>query len=105
MHMVAELLIPKIVQWITSGVVAKGKIVHAGVLQARAIVRNKVGKKVEFGLPYLLSRLGGGYVFGTLIRGVVDESKMPLQALAGDGARFCAPATPPVLVYEPGGYS
>ena len=25
----------------------------------------------------------GGYVFGTLIRGVVDESKMPLQALAG----------------------
>ena len=29
--------------------------------------------------PALLSRLGGGYVFGTMIRGVVDESKMPLQ--------------------------
>src|SRR6266568_4563045 len=72
MHEVAKRLIPQIVQWITTGVVAKGKIVHAGLLQARAIVRNKVGKKVEFGLPYLLSRLGGGYVFGTLIRGVVD---------------------------------
>ena len=60
MHEVAKRLIPQIVQWITTGVVAKGKIVHAGVTQARAIVRNKAGKKVEFGLPYLLSRLGGG---------------------------------------------
>jgi hypothetical protein len=77
MHEVAKRLIPQIVQWITTGVVAKGKIVHAGVTQARAIVRNKAGKKVECGLPYLLSRLGGGYVFGTLIRGIGDESKMP----------------------------
>src|SRR6266568_1380342 len=73
------------------------------VLQARAIVRNKVGKKVEFGLPYLLSRLGGGYVFGTLIRGVVDESKMPLQALAGYRAIFGAQATPALVVYDRGG--
>src|SRR3989442_5372280 len=105
MHAVAKRLIPQIVQWITTGVVAKGKIVHAGVLQARAIVRNKAGKKVEFGLPYLLSRLGGGYVFGTLIRGVVDESKMPLQALAGDRGIFFAQATPALLVYDRGGYA
>ena len=32
------------------------------------------------GLLYLLSRLGW-ILFGTLIRGVVDESKIPLQAL------------------------
>ena len=64
MHAVAKRLIPQSVQWITTGVVAKGKIVHAGVLQARAIVRNKVGKKVEFGLPYLLSRLGGDMCLG-----------------------------------------
>src|SRR3989442_2969549 len=68
MHEVAKRLIPQILQWITTGVGAKGKIVHAGVTQARAIVRNKAGKKVEFGLPYLLSRLGGGSIFGTLIR-------------------------------------
>ena len=105
MHAVAKRLIPQIVQWITTGVVAKGKIVHAGLLQARAIVRNKVGKKVEFGLPYLLSRLGGGYVFGTLIRGVVDESKMPLQALAGYRAIFGAQATPALVVYDRGGYA
>jgi hypothetical protein len=105
MHEVARRLVPQIVQWITTGVVAKGKIVHAGVTQARAIVRNKAGKKAEFGLPYLLSRLGGGYVFGTLIRGVIDESKMPLQALAGYRAIFGAQATPALVVYDRGGYA
>ncbi len=105
MHAVAKQLIPQIVQWITTGVVAKGKIVHAGVTQARALVRNKAGKKVEFGLPYLLSRLGGGYVFGTLIRGGVDESKMPIQALAGYRAIFGAQATPTLVVYDRGGYA
>src|SRR6266851_5196742 len=95
MHEVAKRLIPQIVQWITTGVVTKGKIVHAGLTQARAIVRNKAGKKVEFGLPYLLSRLGGG----------VDESKMPLQALAGYRAIFGAQATPALVVYDRGGYA
>jgi len=103
MHEVAKRLIPQIVQWLTTGVVAKGKILHAGVTQARALVRHKAGKEVEFGLPYLLSRLGGGYVFGTLIRGVVDESKMPLQALAGYRAIFGAHATPTLMVYDRGG--
>ena len=105
MHEVAKRLIPQIVQWITTGVVAKGKILHAGVTQARALVRHKVGKEVEFGLPYLLSRLGGGYIFGTMIRGVVDESKMPLQALAGYRAIFGTHATPTLLVYDRGGYA
>jgi hypothetical protein len=103
MHEVAKRLIPQVVQWITTGVVAQGKIIHAGLTQARAIVRNKAGKKVEFGLPYLLSRLGGGYVFGTRIRGVMDESKMPLQALAGYRAIFGAQATPTLVVYDRGG--
>src|ERR671923_2680203 len=105
MHEVAKRLIPQIVQWITTGVVAKGKIVHTGLTQARAIVRHKAGKDVEFGLPYLLSRLGGGYVFGTVIRGVVDESKMPLQALATYREIFGAQATPALVVYDRGGYA
>jgi hypothetical protein len=103
MHEVAKRLIPQIVQWLTTGGVAKGKILHAGVTQARALVRHKAGKEVEFGLPYLLSRLGGGYVLGTLIRGVVDESKMPLQALAGYREIFGAHATPTLMVYDRGG--
>jgi hypothetical protein len=49
MHAVAKRLIPPIVPWITTGVVAQGHIVPAGVLQARAIVRNQAGKQVECG--------------------------------------------------------
>ena len=85
--------------------VAKGKILHAGLTRARSIVRNKAGKKVEFGLQYLLSRLGGGYLFGTLIRGVVDETKMPLHALVGYREIFGPGATPELVVYDRGGYA
>ncbi len=49
MHDVIKALIGQIVQWVTTGVVAKDKIIHVGIPQARAIVRNKAGKKVEFG--------------------------------------------------------
>jgi hypothetical protein len=103
MHEVARALVPQIVQWLLTGVVAKGKILHAGLTEARAIVRHKAGKQVEFGLPYLLSRLGGGYVFGTMIRGAIDETKMPLQALSDYRAIFGPQATPELLVYDRGG--
>lgn len=103
MHEVARRLVPQIVQWITTGGVAKGKIVHAGVTQARAIVRNKAGKQVECGLPSLLSRLGGGYIVGTMIQGRLDETKMPLEALRGYRAIFGPEATPELMVYDRGG--
>jgi len=35
-----------------------------------------------------------------MMRGVVDESKMPLQALGGYRAIFGAHATPALLVYD-----
>lgn len=81
MHHVITVLMGQIVQWVTTGVVAKDKIIHVGIPQARAIVRNKAGKTVEFGLAYLISRLGGGYLFGTRIAANADEKTMPLQAL------------------------
>jgi hypothetical protein len=102
-HEGAKRLIPQIGPWITPGVVAKGKMVPAGVTQARAIVRHQAGKEVEFGLPSLLRRLGGGSLFGTLSRGGVDESTMPVQALAGYRAIFGAQATPALVGYDRGG--
>ena len=102
-HAVATRRLPPIVPWSTTGGVAKGTIIHAGVLQARAIVRNKAGKKGEFGFPSLLSRLGGGDGCGTLLRGVGDESTMPVQARAGYRALFGAQAPPALVVYDRGG--
>jgi hypothetical protein len=34
---VAAVLLPQIRHWITTGVVAKGKLIHAGITEARAI--------------------------------------------------------------------
>ena len=95
----------QIVHWISTGKVAANKIVHVGIPQARAIVRNKAGKKTEFGLAYLISRLGGGYLFGTLIAANADERQMPLKALSGYRAIFGQEATPELVVYDRGGDS
>jgi hypothetical protein len=105
MQGVIQVLMGQIVHWVTTGKVAAHKIVHAGLPQARAIVRNKAGKKTEFGLAYLISRLGGGYVFGQRIEANADERQMPLKALAGYRAIFGPQATPELVVYDRGGDS
>jgi hypothetical protein len=105
MHEVIKPLMRQMVHWLTTGKVAANKIIHVGIPQARAIVRNKAGKKTEFGLGYLISRLGGGYVFGTLIAANADERQMPLKALSGYREIFGQEATPELFVYDRGGDS
>jgi hypothetical protein len=105
MKEVATQLIPQIIQWMKTGVVAKGKILHAGLTQARAIIRNKAGKKVEFGLKYLINRIDGGYLFGSLLQSCPDETKMPLQSLSDYRKIFGQKATPELIIYDRGGYA
>ena len=105
MHEVIKPLMGQIVQWISTGKVAANKIVHVGIPQARAIVRNKAGKKTEFGLAYLISRVGGGYLFGERIAANADERQMPLKALWGYRAIFGPEASPESVVYDRGGDS
>jgi hypothetical protein len=105
MHEVIKPLMGQMVHWLTTGKVAANKIVHVGIPQARAIVRNKSGKKTAFGLAYLISRLGGGYLFGERIAANADERQMPLKALAGYRAIFGPQATPELVVYDRGGDS
>jgi hypothetical protein len=105
MHGVIKVLMGQIVHGVTTGPVAANKIVHVGIPQARAIVRNKAGKQTEFGLAYLISRIGGGYVFGERIEANADERQMPLKALAGYRALFGPQATPELVVYDRGGDS
>lgn len=103
MATVTQVLIPQIVQWLATGVGASGKILHAGITTARAIVKNKVGKKVEFGRKWLLTRIEGGSVFGTVVGAPADEKQMPLVALRQYRAVFGPRATPQMLVYDRGG--
>jgi hypothetical protein len=105
MHEVIKPLMGQIVHWVSTGKVAANKIVHVGIPQARAIVRHKAGKQTEFALAYLISRLGGGYVFGERIEANADERQMPLQAFVGYREIFGQDATPELVVYDRGGDS
>ena len=82
LHEVIKPLMGQMVQWMSTGKVAANQSVHGGMPQARAIVRNKAGKKTELGLASLMGRLGGGSLFGTRIAANADERQMPLKALA-----------------------
>ena len=95
-------LLPQIKGWMESGVVAGEKLLHAGITEARAIVKNKTGKKTEFGLKWLINRLGGGYVFGEVVGAHSPEGGMPLLALAAYRKLFGKQATPEMSVYDRG---
>ena len=96
-------LIPQIKDWMETGVVAAEKLLHAGITEARAIVKNKTGKKTEFGLKWLINRIGGGYVFGDVVQAHSSEGGMPLLALAAYRKLFGKQATPAMSVYDRGG--
>ena len=100
---VSARLLPQIVQWLRTGVVATGKILHAGITRARAIVKNKAGKRVEFGLKWLINRIEGGYVFGREVEARADERAMPIEAMKDYKEIFGKQAAPKLSVYDRGG--
>jgi hypothetical protein len=100
---VSAALLPQILQWLRTKVVATGKILHAGITGARAIVKNKAGKRVEFGLKWLINRIEGGYVFGREVEARADERGMPIEAMKDYKKIFGADAAPKMSVYDRGG--
>jgi hypothetical protein len=102
---VGRQLLPQILYWLETGTVAKGKILHTGLTNARAIVRNKVGKKVEFGLQYLVCAIGGGYLLADLIDKPTGEPKMPGKCLSMYQVAFGSETAPELFVFDRGGWS
>ena len=100
---VSGVLIPQIEQWMKTGKVARHKILHPGITQARSIVKKRAGKKVAFGRKWLLNRITGGYIFGKVVDARVDERKMPLAALQNYREVFGEQASPEMAVYDRGG--
>ncbi|MGH9847887.1 MAG: hypothetical protein ACREEM_55075 [Blastocatellia bacterium] len=100
---VCALLLPQILHWLQTGTVAAGKLLHAGVSEARAIVKNKAGKRVEFGFKWVIHRIKGGYIFGRRVEATADEHQMPLEAVEDYREVFGPGATPEMSVYDRGG--
>ena len=63
---VMETLLPQIKKFLYTGFVANKKIIHLAMPELYSIVRGKAGKRVEFGLKWGISRIGGGFVSGFL---------------------------------------
>jgi hypothetical protein len=97
---VAHTLLPQIKHWMETGKVATEKILHAGLTEARAIVKGK--GRVKFGMKWLLNRLKGGYLFGKRVQPRADENTMPVEALPAYRQVFGAKATPQMAIYDRG---
>lgn len=57
-------LLPQIRYWLRTRRVALGKIISLQMPELYAVVRGKIGKRVEFGLRWGVERLGGGFLLG-----------------------------------------
>jgi hypothetical protein len=68
LHQTMKTLLPQIRYWNKTGRVAKNKIINLHIPELYAIVRGKVGKAVEFGLNWGITRLRGGYLLATRAR-------------------------------------
>jgi hypothetical protein len=101
---VAAQLLPQVKQWMARGKVATEKILHAGLAEARAIVSDKAGRRVRFGMKWLIHRLRGGYLFGRRVAARASEYQMPLESLQDYRHQFGPKATPKLQVYDRGGY-
>lgn len=68
LHETMRMLVPQIRYWLRTGWVAKDKVISLHIPELYSVVRGKVGKPVEFGLTWGITRLRGGFLLATLAR-------------------------------------
>jgi len=98
-------LIPQILHFFKTGFVASKKIIHLQMSDLYSIVRGKAGKRVEFGLKWGISRLGGGFLQGFLL---ADGKHAADQAFCIESIRVHQATfgkAPEVFGFDRGGYS
>jgi hypothetical protein len=105
LHDTMQRLVPQIRYWLRTGYVAANKIISLNIPELYAIVRGKVGKTVEFGLTWGITRLRGGFLIATLARNKAElyDSKFAVRAVEDHCARFGRP--PRAYAYDRGGWS
>lgn len=98
-------LAPQIRYWLKTGWVAKDKIVSLHIPELYSIVRGKVGKTVEFGLHWGITRLRGGFLIATLAKDKreLHDSKFAVRAVEEHKARFGK--APRAYAYDRAGWS
>jgi hypothetical protein len=105
LHGTMQTLLPQIRYWIRTGWVAANKIVSLQIPDIYAIVRGKVGKAVEFGLNWGITRLRGGFLLATLAKDKreLQDSRFAVRAVKDHMALFGR--APRKYAYDRGGWS
>ena len=98
-------LIPQIRYWLKTGYVATGKVISLHVPELYSIVRGKVGKTVEFGLSWGITRLRGGFLLARLAsqRTELVDSKFAVEAVRDHISLFGK--APKAYAYDRAGHS
>lgn len=104
-HNGMERLAPQIQYWLNTGWVAKKKLVNLLMPEVCSIPRGKVGKDVEFGLKWGFTRLGGGFLIGSVDPdlGNFNDTKHVVESVK-DCVRLFG-ETPCSYAYDRGGHS
>jgi len=105
LHQTMTKLLPQIRYWLRTGWVASGKIISLHIPELYSIVRGKVGKTVEFGLSWGISRLRGGFLLATMARDrrELQDSKFAVRAVRDHIALFGK--APRAYAYDRAGHS
>jgi hypothetical protein len=98
-------LLPQIRHWLRTGRVAAGKIINLHIPELYSIVRGKVGKPVEFGVSWGITRLRGGFVLATMARDRenLHDTTFAVQAVEDLAALFGK--APRSYAYDRAGHS
>ena len=105
LHQTMSRLIPQIRYWLRTGQVAVDKIVSLHIPQLYSVVRGKVGKAVEFGLNWGITRLRGGFLLASMAsdRRELMDSRYALKAVEELIGIFGK--APRAYAYDRAGYS
>lgn len=98
-----QLMLGQIRYWMRTGFHRSGKIVSLWERQARAIVRNKASKSVEFGRRWIVTRLEKGYIIGAVCRKLGGDADTGIMPEVLEHFERMMEKLPKLVVYDRGG--
>jgi hypothetical protein len=105
LHDTMAKLVPQIRHWLRTGFVASGKIINLHIPQLYSIVRGKVGKAVEFGLSWGITRLRGGFVLATIANAKTDFTDSTFAVRSVEDLVTLFGKAPGAYAYDRAGHS
>lgn len=98
-----RLMLDQIRHWMRTGFHRPGKLVSLWETNARAIIRNKASKAVEFGRRWIITRLSKGYIIGTTCAKLGADADTGIMSEVLDHFKRMIGRNPDMVVYDRGG--